>query len=646
MSKIVKKTLFTFLFVFIFATSAYVYAGTAYVNDMQIEAKVDKNGSMDVKETILFGVNDSLNGFYRDIKIQGNENTDGASSLIINEVKVDGEIFKYAGYTLYNGARGEYNVNNIANGKQVKIFVPTINSERTVEISYKLYDVVTVYDDIAEVYWNFIGDEWDHGMHKAQITIELPDSAGIPGKDLRVWAHGPLNGSSKIVDDRTVQLTIENLGNNTAVDARVTFPKGLVPGAVNRKSGQKLDSIISNESRLADEANKKRITDKVMVYAAIIISTIAFVMPIIMYIGWKRKTYKAKFNGEYYRELPEDYGPAVMNECIGNTVIGDRYNMQATLLDLVRRGYVSIEEYTIKKVLKDKKDYKLKLIKDDLSELNEHEKKFITTLIFVEGNEMTLEHLNEVSTATTKTQTKAYKSYTNWKDEIEKVAISKGIFKETNNIKNPKWLYIPLWYALLFVLLLIFKVFAFIEIVPLGFVIAFIYLMEYILLATAINKYYSTTEKCIEHKSMWKAFKKFLTDFSNMQDYDEKSLVMWEHYLVYATGLGIAEKVVKNLKMKFPDIYNDDASMMEMGVLYLCINTDSFNSFNTAFNSMASTAFSSPSSGSGGGGGFSGGGGGGRRRWRRWRLLSKKLKQGTNIYFVSCFLLKNIFLLV
>lgn len=273
------------------------------------------------------------------------------------------------------------------------------------------------------------------------------------------------------------------------------------------------------------------------------------------------------------------------------------------------------EEYTIEKVFKDKKDYKLTLIKDDLSELNEQEKFFIEKLIFIAGKEMTLDTLSKLNTKSTTAQNKAYKAYQDWEDKIEQVAIDKGIMIARGKRKRPTWVIIPFIYELLLAIA------SFITTYLIGLALVAVFILEFVIISKLVDNYHRMTEKGLEHNAMWKAFKEFLSDFSNMQDYDEKSLVVWEHYLVYATGLGIAEKVIKNMKVKFPDLFEENRMLDNMIVLSMCTNMNSFNSFDSAFNSFASSAFSSPSSGSGGGGGSSGGGGGGRRRRRRRRLL-------------------------
>ena len=68
---------------------------------------------------------------------------------------------------------------------------------------------------------------------------------------------------------------------------------------------------------------------------------------------------------------------------------------------------------------------------------------------------------------------------------------------------------------------------------------------EILIVGMGIHNLEIRTKKGVEHKAMWKAFKKFLQDCSKMDEHDYKSIAIWEHYLVYATALGISKKVIK-----------------------------------------------------------------------------------------------------
>ena len=49
-------------------------------------------------------------------------------------------------------------------------------------------------------------------------------------------------------------------------------------------------------------------------------------------------------------------------------------------------------------------------------------------------------------------------------------------------------------------------------------------------------------------------FKKYMEDFSLLKDKEIPALIVWEKYLVYATAFKISSKVLKQLKIVYPEI--------------------------------------------------------------------------------------------
>ena len=115
------------------------------------------------------------------------------------------------------------------------------------------------------------------------------------------------------------------------------------------------------------------------------------------------------------------------------------------------------------------------------------------------------------------------------------------------------------------------------------------------------------TQEGVDEKNKWKAFEKFMEDFSMLDQKDIPDVVLWEKYLVFATAFGISEKVLKQLKVVYPQI-DDINSPIYSSFAYIHI----MNSVNIGTCVSSSVYSGTYSSGSGSGGGFSGGGGGGR----------------------------------
>lgn len=109
-------------------------------------------------------------------------------------------------------------------------------------------------------------------------------------------------------------------------------------------------------------------------------------------------------------------------------------------------------------------------------------------------------------------------------------------------------------------------------------------------------------------------FKYFLEEMSLI---DEKSVIevkMWEEYLIFASILGIADKVEEQLGKLCPT-FNEQSELDTIYTMHM-IHTFTRNSMYSATNAAqanASAGFGGSSSFGGGGGGFSGGGGGGVR---------------------------------
>ena len=141
-------------------------------------------------------------------------------------------------------------------------------------------------------------------------------------------------------------------------------------------------------------------------------------------------------------------------------------------------------------------------------------------------------------------------------------------------------------------------------------------IIQLIMFCVVSSKTNVLTQEGVDEQEKWKGLKKYMEDFSMLDKREIPEVTIWEEFLVYATAFGIADKVLKQLKIVYPNI-NEQWNMNNYGYMYLMLNTNFSNNFSHAITSSMSTAYSS---GTGSGGGFSGGGrrpDGGRRRWRR-----------------------------
>ena len=130
------------------------------------------------------------------------------------------------------------------------------------------------------------------------------------------------------------------------------------------------------------------------------------------------------------------------------------------------------------------------------------------------------------------------------------------------------------------------------------------------------GKYTIEAEKL---RAKWLAFKKFLVDYSNLEEAKLASIYIWEHYFVYAIAMGVSEEVAKGYKKIFRESDVDTSRFNRMPLMRMYDRNSGFRNIERTMSNAMSRGTRelsrSRSSSRGGGGGFSGGssGGGGSR---------------------------------
>ncbi len=494
------------------------------------------------------------------------------------------------------------------------------------QIRYKVYDAIAVYNDCAELYWQLMGNDNGIPIDKISGTIHLPGN--IKKDEIRVWGHtNVLNGIINANDDATINFYAENIPENNMVEVRSAFPTEVISLSNRTYNYDKLDEIIAEETEWANEANNKRqrsiIVGYIVVAIVAIVGGVCAVFQILIPINIIRNA-KNKIvptlDVDYYRELPrDDATPAEAATLLNKPINQAQFNFSnvfsATLMDLNLKKILLFE---VEKETDSKENINIILNdeKFDINSLKDDEKAIYTFLKNIFEKKKT----NKISI-------KVIQDYI--QNNSSKIAslISKVVKIETKFVNNNDYTdklevkkFNKLTLSQLFTIMI--EVFAFAFIAASGYlainnllkvpfiILGAIAILGIILAFVAKKKLNIYTQKAVDEIDKWKGLKDFMEDFSLIDQKELPSIVIWEKYLVYATAFGIADKVIKQLKIVYPEL-NEDTYFNTYGhstVLYLAMSSNFRNDFSSAISSSISTAMSS---GSGAGGGFSGGGGGG-----------------------------------
>jgi len=401
------------------------------------------------------------------------------------------------------------------------------------------------------------------------------------------------------------------------IEGRLLFPLELVPDAKNTDNSTSLSSILAEEKTWADKANaeraKARTLSSIGKYTSIIL-TLGLILLIIFLQNKYGKEFKPNFEGSYYRELPDDCTPAVMSVLYNFGSVGTK-DLSATILDLVRKRNLRLEVVNreTKGLFRTKTEQDYLLYKENKTDstLKSHEKFLIDWLINHIGNG---EYVSfEEIKGSSKDRTFAKSFHDNYEIFVNKVMAESDRydFFDRESGKGKLYLILAGGVNILLGVLMIFFLRSPWAFMLIPFSVASIFMGFFIR---------RRSKNGANMFTMWKAFKKYLVDFSNLKEHDVPSVVLWEHYLVYAVSLGVAKKVIDHLKLiiRAEDLDNSSLTYLYMypGMRYSVFDRlDQINSITYQFEEVSDnifkTAMTQDSSSSGGGGGFSSGGGGG-----------------------------------
>lgn len=498
---------------------------------------------------------------------------------------------------------GTYQVTSTPKQTDIKWYYEAKDEERTFTIGYRVRNAVNAYSDVAELYWQFIGKEWDVPTKRAVVVVTLPGAA--PAGSLRVWGHGPLHGSVHVVDASTARWEVDSLPARTFLEARLTFPPSLVPQVVSRESTAGLPAILAEEEAWAAQANRVRARAKLDGQVAML--TLALVVLGSM-LFWNRyaRPFPSDFQGDYFREPPTDYPPAVLGILWRGHSTPD--DMAATLLDLLRRKHLTAEPQTsAKKRRSRREDFILRRPEEGGKDALSAPERLLMELLFEDiagwlptGDPVTIGSIRRYAQ---KNGSRFRTWHANWTKAAKRAADKHEIFDTTNSAGRG-------WAGGVAAILAIT---GFVLIAASGYRLTGASLLVGAVAATlcATLSRRHTPEFRTE-RLKWRAFRRFLRHFSKIEDAPVYSVTIWEHYLVYAVVLGVAREVIRQLQVLMPELRNDPhyaSSWLAIGMS--SEGGQSITSLTGSFVSAVQVAMSQSSSGSGSGGGFSSGGGGG-----------------------------------
>lgn len=446
---------------------------------------------------------------------------------------------------------GMYSLSQDEDKFYVKWYYRAQNENRTFTLKYRVEDAVTVYNDVAEFYYQFVSGNRQTAIGTVDVKLSLPEFADT--SHVRAWAHGPLHGQLAF-DEGKIRLRVSPLPRRDWWEVRTIFPPAWVASAQNRRDGLMKEKIMTEERILVEESNAQRLQMKrrqefsekyqsLAFQGSILLAVIGLGAFILLYNRYGQAN-PMHSQGQISSEIPPGVSPALVNYIYYSRQMGAGA-MVATLFNLASRGFLKIEESLRQKKFLwakyDKKVYLLKLISEtyerDKSELAPHERDLVDFLF----NELALGRQEILMDEIKDSKRDVTKWFKNWKKIIEQEWGQQPFYERPSIIGT-------VVSAIISIVILAAGIFIGIRFGNPG-IIAVIAGVVLFGCSFAILKYTTEVKSLKERLS---SFRKYLTRYTFRQEsaYLPSNL---DRYLIYGIALGIGSKVIKKMISLAPD---------------------------------------------------------------------------------------------
>lgn len=438
--------------------------------------------------------------------------------------------------------------------------------ENTYTVSYIIKDFVATLNDSQMVYWTLIPHNLSDSV--GQVYIKISSYYNIPDTT-PVWGYGNYGGTAYVYDGYIEMQSDGSLSTDEYMTILVKFPINTfdTSNVINKDFDYYYNMAQEGATVYKDNSDAAE-----AIGAIIGLLSFAFLFIVFFKIATMGSIQNTKLPRTseipYYRDIPCD------GDIFKAYYIAHLYHLSANKTDLLgaiilkwlKNGWIRIEQKEVGSVFK-KEDTIIVLKETDTALMKNSKERELFEMLYQASKDGYLE-----SKEFERWCSHSYERILDWFDEIiskEKQDAMDNNLLVKENIKSLGIFTVP---------------------------------------ATTTTP--ELTEKAMELAGL----KRYLNEYTLIQEREPMAVTLFEDYLIFAQIFGIAKKVAKDFKDIYPEVIEQSTYTSYDNIMF--VHTCSTHGVNRAYSAkQRAESYSSGgggfSSGGGGGGSFGGGGGGG-----------------------------------
>ena len=458
--------------------------------------------------------------------------------------------------------------------------------ENEYTMNYTIDNFVAKYQDVYGMNWRLVNE----AMNTAPEAVKIDISGHGITEDTQMYAFGFEGFIELETQEGITHVVAGNVNDNGAigrvayVNILMSFPESTFASAITKYSNRTFSDIVEEAKEGSDYDEKAdQETDKRIGIFPVLVAGSAFAGPVIMFAlclfikGFARSHSKgsrakaleyvdgiteatSKIEANYFRDIPCNNDLYFFyNLCVKTGIIGDKEArsglITGVLLNWIRKNHVEFVKEEKKTLFSSKDIFKIHF-QDSLDPKDELDCKLYGFFKRAAGKNDILENKEFERWCA-----KNYQQLDSWFSSVEsQVRTQWAAEGYTQTIATT-------------------QKFLFLFDVPVGKVL------------------YTPKFREEVHHSV--GFKKFLLEFGNLGEKQVKEVRLWESYLIFASILGIADKVEKEIGKMYPEF----SQQSNLDITYTTFATRAFvySGINRAASAKSAANSSTRSSGGGGG---------------------------------------------
>lgn len=531
-------------------------------------------------------------------------------------------------------------------GVKLKVYNSGSDGDRVVlKVTWQIQQLLNLYSDIAVLNWFPISD-WDKGFGQVDFTVD-----GLDASQGELYAHTGYFGKDPQVKRTATgyQVHVDNLPSSGKLELHAYWPMT----SALRENNQAYLLHKTNEAEFFKkerDIKKSKENYRRIFYVILPLVILSFVLIGVfcyLIVFYSTRTPSFPRNARLY-EAPQDLAPLVLaknvyNQSFDKTGLKEetgplkfKYMVQATILDLIDRGYLTFRREGDSNILTliEKEGLSsfegafLDMLFDGRMEIRDSE---MFSRYYLDKDALE-KQFKSARTSYERETIRSQGKRVKYQFSNDGYQVAKGVEKEefalglpkiyrdfsakekTFNILGVAALALSMMLCILSTLFL-FGAF--------GSGFGFHYILGLLLIAGLTVLFWFLVkrrrQRCLDATQIttyyqWHSFKNMIQSIPSFKESELESVILWNRILVYATLYGQAKKVSDVLKRY--NIHLSNPSLDEFtysATPFIMLNNVNYlESYVSASDTVSSFSINSNSgSGGFGGGGFSGGGGGG-----------------------------------